>query len=106
MSHVADIIFMTSIDDGSNVEDSHPNADKLSAYLVRNHNGAYLVKVDDHAGGNKAMQCDVFMAAINYLDIDEFVEWFHGIEWEYPESVQLLIKDEHDDQFSMYTPKI
>ncbi len=106
MSHVTDIIFTTAIEDGAEIDYSHPNTDKLSAYLEKKHNGATLVKVDGHAGGRKAMQCDVFMAAINYMDIDAFVEWFNGIEWEYPESVQLLIKDECDDLFAVYVPKI
>jgi hypothetical protein len=106
MSHVADIIFTTAIEDGAETDGAHPNTDKLSAYIEKNHSGATLVKVDSHAGGSKAMQCDVFMAAINYMDIDAFVAWFQGIEWEYPESVQLLIKDEHEDLFTVYVPKI
>lgn len=104
MSHVADIILITSIEDGGENGNDHPNRDKLSAYLEKNHSGATLVKVDGHAGGRKAMQCDVFMAAINYMDIDGFVSWFGKIKWEYPESVQLLIKDENDDLFAVYVP--
>jgi len=104
MSHVTDIILMTSIDDGAGDREGHPNADKLSAYIEKNHRGHTLVRVDCHAGGNKGMQCDVFMSAINHMDIEAFVAWFHGIEWERPESVQLLVKDEHDDRFTMYCP--
>jgi len=104
MSHVADIILVTCIDDGAEADDCHPNADKLNAYLKNNHNGAGLVKVDNYAGGNKAMQVDVFMAAINYLNIDAFVEWFRGVEWQDPECVQLLIKNEHDNRFTAYIP--
>jgi len=102
MSHVADIILITMIEDGADTEDGHPNADKLNDYLKENHNGANLVMVDGYAGGNKHMQCDVFMAAINYLNIKDFVKSFQGIDWEYPEGSQLLIKDEHDDKFTVY----
>ena len=105
MSHVTDIIFITAIEDGADAEAGHPNTDKLSEYIAREHNNNKLLKVDEHAGGNKAIQCDVFMAAINYMDIDTFIAWFHTIKWEYPESVQLLIKDEHDDQFTIHVPK-
>lgn len=105
MSVVTDIILVTGIDDGG-AEDEHPNADRLSAYLEREHNGHHLLKTDGHAGGNKAMQCDVFMAAINFLDHDAFVEWFRSIEWESPEKAQLMLKCEDCDRFEIFTPEI
>jgi hypothetical protein len=63
------------------------------------------VQVDQLAVGTKAMQCDVFLTAINYLDIEAFVEVFRGIPWNVPECVQLLIKDEHDELFTVYLPE-
>jgi hypothetical protein len=101
MSHVSDIILITAIEDGAAVESDHPNADRLSEYLRENHKSS-LIQVDGHAGGNKAVQADVFMAAINYLDIPAFVAAFKSVHWEIPECAQLLIKDEHDDRFTEY----
>jgi len=99
MSHVTDIILSTAINDGAEREDEHPNTDKLSLCA-----GWELVKVDDKAGGGKAMQCDLFIAAINALPISDFLETFYQIEWEYPEKAQLMLKDEHDDVFTIYRP--
>lgn len=54
MTHITDIILITAIEDGSELGDSNPSTDKLSAYLEKNHNGS-LIKVDGYAGGGKAM---------------------------------------------------
>lgn len=105
MSHVTDIILVTAIEDGAEAIAGHPSADKVSDYLKQNHNGHVLLEVSPVAGGDKAMQCDVFMSAINGLDIPAFVKWFAAIEWEFPEYVQLLLKDENDDRFAVYEPK-
>ena len=105
MSHVTDIILATMIDDGAERDGEHPNADRLNAYLIENHGGWLLEKVDDRAGGGKAMQCDLFIAAINHLNIPEFLKAFHEIEWEAPEYIQLMLKDEHDERFKIYVPK-
>lgn len=102
MSHVTDIILVTSIDDGG-IEDAHPNTDLLNMYLERQNKGK-LLKIDNYAGGRKAMQCDVFMAAVNHLDMREFIEEFHKISWECKELVQLFLKDEEDDRFAEYIP--
>jgi hypothetical protein len=106
MSVVTDIILVTGIDDGAEREDEHPNADRLSAYLEREHGGRGLAKVDQHAGGRKAMQCDVFMAAVNFLDKDAFLAWFHAIEWHDPEQVQLMLKGEQEERLTIITPEI
>lgn len=108
MSSVTDIILVTGIDDGAIRDAAQPNADKLNAWLnefmVCPVNGGALVKVDRLARGDKAMQCDVFITAINYLDHEEFLAAFHAIQWASPECVQLMMKGEHDDLFTVYRP--
>ena len=103
MSHVTDILLCTGIDDGG-AEDEHPNADRLSEWLVSKHGAACkLVLVSDRAGGNKVMQADVFAVAVNHCSIPALIEAFRAIPWDYPEAVQLMVKDEHDDAFTIYT---
>jgi len=60
-----------------------------------------LKQVDDFASGGKAMQCNVYLAAVNYLNEDGFVAEFRRIRWLEPEHVQLLMKGEFDEQFSI-----
>jgi len=105
MSDVTDIIFITALNDGGEATKGNPNTDKLNKYIKQEHNGCGLIKVNAFAGGSKVMQCDVFMAALKYMDVDAFVQCFNDIKWEHPESVQLLIKEESDVNFTVFLPK-
>ena len=98
MSHVTDIILITMIYDGGTCVDDYPNARRFASDC-----NIWLEKVDDHLpASSKAFQADLFIAAINYLDIDNMITRFNAIKWEHPECVQLLLKDEHEDVFTVY----
>ena len=101
MSVVTDIILVTAMNDGAQGEDRYDSVDRLNALLseIRQGRPDTLVKVDQHAGGTKAMQCDVWMAAINMLDEDAFVMAFLSIDWGDPECAQLMLKSEDDCRF-------
>jgi hypothetical protein len=95
MSHVTDIILITAIDDAV---DNIFSVDALNEYLSKKYGGK-LNKVSQYSGGNKSFQADVFMAAVNYLDIKGFINGYQNNHWELQSSAQLLIKDEQDDNF-------
>ena len=93
MSSVTDILILTAIEEtGMEVVNKYFSDTRYT-----------LKEVSDYSGGNKAFQADVFMAAINYFALDEFLEFLQTVEWENPECVQVLIKREHDDNFKVYT---
>ena len=52
------------------------------------------------------MSCDVFIAAIDYLNIPEFIEQFHKIDWEKPKEALLMIKTEGQASFTLYQAKV
>jgi hypothetical protein len=52
------------------------------------------------------MSCDIFMAAIDYLNKEKLLKKFHAIDWQQPEQVQLLLKGSKDNVFQVYCPKI
>lgn len=93
MSHVADTILIYSL------RETLGPINKVQEFL-REPCGL-LAKVDGYAGGRKCIQCSVWMGGLNYLRIDEFVVVVAGAGWEFPEHVQLLVKDEHDSNFSL-----
>jgi hypothetical protein len=93
MSVVTDIILVLGI--------AEP-IDELNRYLSDAYNGGALKQVDKHAGGNKAVQCDVYMAAINHFDRESFIRKFASINWNEPECVQLFLKYETEDLFYVY----
>ncbi len=105
MSVVTNIILVTTIEDGAKRDDEYPNVDALNSFFKKDYGNISLLKVDEYAGGSKAMECDVFMAVINHLDLQEFMEHFNKIKGDEPNSVQLFIKQEDDYAFELYTPK-
>ena len=96
MSHVTDIILIVGIGEDINI---------INEYIKKDHPAASFSQVDIYAGGHKAIQCDVYMVAINGFDIDKFVAFYCNVTWwKYPEETQVLIKDEHDNLFTVYLP--
>lgn len=61
-----------------------------------------LRQVDGMAGGSKCMECDVFMAAYNYLDHDEILSEFRSVKWESEEEAQIMMKGQEDESFTIY----
>lgn len=102
MSYVTDIILVTMIEDKD--EGDHLNADKLSQFLCDNYKGTTLVHIPRNIG-RRGLQCDVFVAAVNHLDMDEFMRLFYSIEWQWPDYLQLMLKEEHDKLFIVHNYK-
>ena len=104
MSAVTDIILTCSLleSQGSNWDDT-PSVQTLNDYLRAAYHGVTLMRVDDYAGGNKAVQCTVWMAAINHFDTKEFLRQARSAQWYEPESAQIFFKGENDDVFTVET---
>jgi hypothetical protein len=105
MSRVTDIILVSSIDDGGSRRDQPVNVQRLDRWLQERHPGYRLIQVDAQVQGPKAMQCDIFLGAVNYLDREDFLAAFHAIDWELPGCVQLMLKGEEEDVFTVYLPQ-
>jgi hypothetical protein len=80
----------------ANGDDIFPGIDKLNELLG---GGAWFKPVHQHAGGNKAPQANVFMAAINHLMLADLFLAMNRVEWEEPEAVLLLVNEEQEDGF-------
>ena len=59
-----------------------------------------FIQVDGLTVGSKAMEANVWIGAFNYLDIVNFIDALNKVKWDYPEEVQLLIKEQEDEKFS------
>jgi hypothetical protein len=53
-------------------------------------------------GGSKVMECWIAMGAFNYIDLDEFKNHLKNVKWNSPEYMQLIIKDQDDDKWSIW----
>ena len=93
MSSVTDIILVTMPDS------EQTNVERLNAVgnLVLTPTSRHMV------GSGKNMQCEVFICAKNFLDHEDFIAAFRAIQWDCPERVQLMLKGESDELFTVYS---
>jgi hypothetical protein len=53
-------------------------------------------------GGSKFLEVNLFIGAYNYLDLNALIVFMRSnIAWESPESVQLIVKGQHDEKFKI-----
>ena len=52
-------------------------------------------------GGRKMLETPLFIAAFNYFSENEFINHLKTLNWKYPRDVQLIIKRQDDDKFSI-----
>lgn len=52
-------------------------------------------------GGRKYLETPLFIAAFNYFRENEFINHLKTLNWKYPKDVQLIIKRQDDDMFSI-----
>lgn len=97
MSYHTDIILITEDDE---IEKIRPLNDYLDQYKEK------LYQVNGfQEGGNRLSCClSVWFANVNKLDRDEFMKVFYNIRWQWSEVVQLLLRGEQDDRFTVYVP--
>lgn len=104
MSIVTDLILITgeypALDENGN-DVTCPSVERLNAHLKQHdcHLGG-LVQCDHMARWWKSMQCSMFIAAVNGLDLDAFIEQAGSIPWEFPGEVQVFMKEDGDSRFS------
>lgn len=105
MTCITNLILTTSTYDGAWMNSDYGSVDILNSYLYKNYQGSRLLSVHGHSGGAKSMSCDVFIAAIDYLNIDEFIKLFYQVSWDKPEEAQLMIKAQGQASFTVYQAK-
>ena len=52
-------------------------------------------------GGTKFLEAGIYIGAFNHFPLIEFVDHLKKINWEYPESVQVIYKGQDDEKFSI-----
>ncbi|MDO6426847.1 hypothetical protein Q4489_07480 [Thalassotalea sp. 1_MG-2023] len=105
MTCITNMILTTAIQDGAWMNSDYGSIDTINEYLSKNYQGTKLYSVENRAGGHKPISCDIFVCAVDYLELNEFIAVFEKINWDKPAEVQLLIKDHNDLTFTSYYPK-
>lgn len=50
-------------------------------------------------GGTKNIEATIFFGVYNHLDLQSLVNHLRTIQWENPEDVQVILKEQHDFKF-------
>lgn len=83
------------------------NIERINAYFEDGRRG--FVSVDSPElpsgwyGGTKMLEARLYIGAFNYFDLEGFKNFLRSIHWEYPEEIQLIVKEHHDDVFRIET---
>ena len=101
MSKVTDVIILHGLSEEVEEDQMPPPILSLNKWLTEERYGS-LDRVDGWAGGNKAFQAFAWMGAFNYFHAKAFIEQVRAQEWEYRDSVQVLIKEEEEFRFTLY----
>lgn len=86
MSVVTNVVLVTGLMD-------EPQVEEINQWLYDNGFGS-VVRVDQHAGGSKVMEVNVYLGAFNYLDESSFVEFAQTRNWRWPEEFSLFVQTE------------
>ena len=52
-------------------------------------------------GGSKCLETPLYIGAYNHLDLDGLVEHIKNIDWEEPENVQVMFKNQNSNKFKI-----
>lgn len=52
-------------------------------------------------GGDKYLETPLYIGAFNDLNVNELISFLKLIDWSEPENVQVIIKGQNDDKFSI-----
>ena len=74
---------------------------QINKWLIKNsYSGDSFGKaINAYAGGFRALECQVYVAAFNHFILDEFIEFVKSLHWVAPEDVQIFIQEQEDNKF-------
>jgi hypothetical protein len=96
MSYVTNIILHLPICEEEKIEEVNKFFDEKEKGLVSLDDGKL-----PHGwyGGSKMLEANLYAGAFNYLSLEELMEYLRKIDWENPEEVQVMVKEQNDEVF-------
>lgn len=103
MSWVTNAILCLSIKNGDEVTEAQINAFADKPSICK---GQKFVSCDSPSlprgwyGGSKMLECDIYIAAFNYMDVAGWIAHLRSLPWPQPNQVQLFLREQDDDIFT------
>jgi hypothetical protein len=105
MSYVTNVIIAASCEGYDTDLGIHdPAIDSVNEFLRKAEDrdlGDAFVEVHKHAGGNKVMECNVYMAAFKNITLALVLKAVDQAPWEYKDDVQVFVREDADDRFHL-----
>lgn len=103
MSRVTNVILHVSILEENECEDGPlVQVVALNRVLSAEDYKTSFERVDQYAGGGKVFEATVFMAAFNHAATYELLRLIRARPWTYPDEVQVFVKEEEEEGFTIY----
>ena len=77
------------------------NLDLVSADFLRGTNVFRKNNRKSWYGGSKFLETPLYIGAYNHFDLQGFIDYLKLIEWEEIDKVQIIVKEQNDDQFKI-----
>ena len=94
MSVVTNVILKTAVFEGKGVA----TLNEIMGYAFKSCDDPSLPR--DWYAGSKALECEIYPAAFNYLDLGALVANIQEVSWRSPAAVQLFIQEQEDNRFT------
>ncbi|MEQ9437802.1 MAG: hypothetical protein RIG62_02095 [Cyclobacteriaceae bacterium] len=105
MSVVTNLIFSFSVGEDENKMMNQVNSFKYGLQTLNLVSADYIRDTENRRtawyGGGKFLEARLFVGAFNHLDLNEFIDHVKSLDWEEPECVQIIVKEQHDDIFRL-----
>ena len=105
MSVVTNLIFSFSVGEDETKMIEKVNSFKYGLQNLNLVSADYIRSTENrHAkwyGGGKFLEARIYIGAFNYLELSEFVEHVKSLDWDEPECVQIMVKEQDDDRFRL-----
>ena len=95
MSRVTNVIITTESCDDCNLQLLNEAVKRMPGYTA----GTEFQDLDALSGGDKHLECNIYVGAFNHLSVRSFCEAVASVLWNHPETVQVFIKEEEAEGF-------
>lgn len=95
MSYVYNVLLLTEVDEWDDNFKCPLIENEVNTYLTE-HGYGVMNQLDDKVGGNKCFEVSLYGAAINYLDLADFMEFLVTLPWENPREAALIYKKQEE----------
>jgi hypothetical protein len=99
MSRVTNVILTAHVGmpDGAD-----PEIDSINKVLrEKGDSHGQFVKVSEHAGGTKYMECRVYLSAFNHSDTETILNAIDQAPWRDKDMVQVFVKEQEEELFRL-----